>query len=216
LRTLSDLFANNREWARAMRATDRRFFARLAGGQAPPYLWIGCSDSRVPANEIVGLAPGELFVHRNVANLAPPADHNVAAVLEFGLEVLGVEHVIVCGHTGCGGVQAVLQNRRGGKETRAWLEPVRRLERAHRATLAKLGPTERGDRLAELNVVKQVDNVSRIPAVKRTWARGRALSVHGWMYHVRNGRLEDLGLCVTAPEEVRALCQAAVGRLAGG
>lgn len=198
-----------------MRARDPGFFARLASGQAPPYLWIGCSDSRVPANEIVGLPPGELFVHRNVANLAPPSDHNVAAVLEFGLEVLGAEHVIVCGHTGCGGIQAVLQDRPSGEETRAWLAPLRRVERAHRRALTRLAPAARADRLAELNVVEQVENVSRMPAVRRTWARGRRLSIHGWMYRVRTGRLVDLDLCVTARSEVRPLCAAATDRLAG-
>jgi len=204
MRILSQLFENNRAWAADVTRRDPEFFARLSEQQAPKYLWIGCSDSRVPANEIVGLAPGELFVHRNIANVVVHADLNCLSVVQFAVEVLRVRHVIVCGHYGCGGVLAALRNERLGLADN-WLRHVQDVRGKHRAELAALaGESERHARLCELNVLEQVVNVSQTTVVRDAWSRGQALSVHGWIYALRDGLLRDLGICVTAPDEVAA------------
>jgi carbonic anhydrase len=194
---LKDLFANNREWAAKMTQQDPEFFSRLSSQQAPQYLWIGCADSRVPANEIVGLAPGELFVHRNVANVVVHADLNCLSVLQFAVEVLRVEHIIVCGHYGCGGVRAALRDDRLGLVDN-WLRHVQDVRWKHQAEVDGL-PTEeqRHDRLCELNVVEQVVNVSQTTVVRDAWARGQSLAVHGWIYDLHDGLLRDLAVSVT-------------------
>jgi carbonic anhydrase len=202
---LDDLKDNNRAWAEGKIAVDPGFFKRLEGQQAPEYLWIGCSDSRVPANEIVGLDPGELFVHRNVANLAPPQDANYLSVLQFAIDVLKVKHVIVVGHYGCGGVAAAVNGKRLGLVDH-WLHPIREVHHEHREALDALPTQEaRLDRLCELNVIRQVRNVASDVFVQDAWARGQSVSVHGWVYSLANGMVTDLGVTVTAPTELERL-----------
>jgi carbonic anhydrase len=196
---LDRLKENNRAWAAGKVAADPGFFRRLEGQQAPEYLWIGCSDSRVPANDIVGLDPGELFVHRNVANLAPPQDANYLSVLQFAVDVLRVKHVLVVGHYGCGGIAAAVDGKRRGLVDH-WLHPIREIWNEHREDLEKL-PTDRAryDRLCELNVVRQVKNVAADVFVQEAWARGQELSVHGWVYSLSNGLVNDLNVTITGP-----------------
>jgi carbonic anhydrase len=205
LAMLDHLKKNNRDWAQSKTRADGDFFSRLERQQAPEYLWIGCSDSRVPANEIVGLDPGELFVHRNVANLAPPQDANYLSVLQFAVDVLKVKHVLVVGHYGCGGVAAAVDGKRRGLVDH-WLHPIREVRDAHRATLEAIADErKRLDRLCELNVVRQVRNVASDVFVQDAWARGQALSVHGWVYALGNGLVKDLGVTVSAPAEIKRL-----------
>jgi carbonic anhydrase len=193
---LDELKANNRSWAERKVAADPGFFKRLEGQQAPKYLWIGCSDSRVPANEIIGLDPGEVFVHRNVANLAPPQDANYLSVLQFSVEILKVEHILVVGHYGCGGVAAAVDGQRRGLVDH-WLHPIREVDHDHRHELdACPGPRARWDRLVELNVMRQVKNVAQDVFVQDAWGRGQPLSVHGWVYSIANGLVTDLGVTV--------------------
>ncbi|MEJ0068655.1 MAG: carbonic anhydrase [Pseudomonadota bacterium] len=196
---LDHLKASNRAWAARKIAADTDFFRRLERQQAPEYLWIGCSDSRVPANEIVDLDPGELFVHRNVANLAPPQDANYLSVLQFAVDVLKVKHVMVVGHYGCGGVSAAVDGRRRGLVDH-WLHPIREVRDANRAALDAI-PDGRArlDRLCELNVMRQVKNVATDLFVQDAWARGQDLSVHGWVYSLANGLITDLDVTVTRP-----------------
>jgi carbonic anhydrase len=209
VRLLPRLLENNRAWAAAMTRADPTFFARLAQQQAPRHLWIGCSDSRVPANQIVGLLPGEMFVHRNVANVVAHTDLNCLSALQFAVDVLGVEHVVVCGHYGCGGVLAALRGDRLGLVDN-WLAHVREVRARHQRQLAALGSDgERHARLCELNVVEQVVNVAQTTIVRDAWARGTALAVHGWIYDVRDGLLRDLDVCVTHAAEVPAIADAA-------
>ena len=209
MRVLSDLFANNRAWAEGMTRADPEFFPRLAGQQAPRYLWVGCSDSRVPANQIVGLRPGEMFVHRNVANVVVHTDLNCLSALQYAVDVLRVGHVIVCGHYGCGGVLAALRDDRLGLIDN-WLRHVQDVRAKHRAQLEALSTeSERHDRLCELNVVEQVVNVSRTTVVREAWARGQTLAVHGWIYGLRDGLLRDLGMCVRGEAELSDCYEAA-------
>jgi carbonic anhydrase len=193
---LAHLLENNRRWAARMTDGDPGFFGRLAAQQAPEYLWIGCADSRVPANEIVGLLPGELFVHRNVANVVTHTDFNCLSVLQFAVEVLKVRHVIVCGHYGCGGVQAALDDRELGLIDN-WLRHVQDVAHAHRAELDATPEAIRLDRLCEYNVRAQVRNVCDTTIVRSAWRRGHRLSVHGWIYGLRDGLLRDLDVTVT-------------------
>ena len=203
--TLDHLKANNRAWAARMASADAYFFKRLAGQQAPEYLWIGCSDSRVPANEIVGLAPGELFVHRNVANLAPPQDANYLSVLQYAVEVLQVKHIIVVGHYGCGGVSAAVDGHRRGLVDH-WLQPIREVRHRHRRELDGIADVHaRTDRLCELNVIRQVVNVASDVIVQDAWARGQSLLVHGWVYALANGLVTDLDVTISRPEEIERL-----------
>src|SRR5215831_5736579 len=182
-----------------MVTADASFFRRLEGQQTPEYLWIGCSDSRVPANEIVGLDPGELFVHRNVATLAPPQDANYLSVLQFAVDVLKVKHIMVVGHYGCSGVAAAVDGRRRGLVDH-WLHPIREVNRAHSQELEALRDEHsRLDRLCELNVMQQVKNVASDVFVLDAWARGQNLSVHGWVYSIGNGLIKDLNVTVSAP-----------------
>ncbi len=198
---LDDLKANNRAWAEGMIAADPGFFTRLLGQQAPEYLWIGCSDSRVPANEIVGLDPGEMFVHRNIANLAPPQDANYLSVLQFAIDVLKVKHVIVVGHYGCGGVRAAVDGQRRGLVDH-WLHPIREVARDHAHELDAIGDEAgRLNRLCELNVIRQVKNVASDVFVQDAWARGQPVSVHGWVYSLADGLVNDLDVTVSSLEE---------------
>jgi carbonic anhydrase len=197
---LEQLKDNNRNWAARKTAADAGFFKRLEGQQAPEYLWIGCSDSRVPANEIVGLDPGELFVHRNVANLAPPQDANYLSVLQFAVDVLRVKHIMVVGHYGCGGVAAAVDGQRRGLVDH-WLHPIRETHHEHRAELdAITDHRARLDRLCELNVISQVKNVVADVFVQDAWSRGQDLAVHGWVYSIANGLVTDLNVTVTRYE----------------
>ena len=210
MRRLPHLFENNRRWAREMERRDPDFFRALVDQQAPDYLWIGCSDSRIPPNEIVGLRPGELFVHRNVANVVVHTDLNCLSVLQYAVDVLQVEHVIVCGHYGCGGVLAALRGRPLGLIDN-WLRHVQDVREKHRAFVERAGDERaQHDRLCELNVVEQVVNVCRTTIVEGAWARGQSLTVHGWLYHLRDGHLRDLEICVTGPGEIDALAAAAI------
>jgi len=201
---LDDLKANNRAWAARMVARDPDFFKRLERQQGPQYLWIGCSDSRVPANEIVDLAPGELFVHRNVANLAPPQDANYLSVLQFAVDVIKVRHVIVVGHYGCGGIAAAVDGQRRGLVDH-WLHPIREVAEEHRAELEAITDLhKRNDRLCELNVMRQVKNVASDVFLQDAWARGQELSVHGWVYSLATALVNDLNVTVTGPRESRS------------
>jgi carbonic anhydrase len=200
---LDDLKANNRTWAAGKVAADPGFFQRLVRQQAPEYLWIGCSDSRVPANEIVGLDPGEMFVHRNVANLAPPQDANYLSVLQFAVDVLKVKHILVVGHYRCGGVSAAVDGKRRGLVDH-WLHPIREVWLAHEAELEAIpDQNARLDRLCELNVMHQVRNVASDVFVQDAWARGQDLSVHGWIYSVADGLVKDLNVTVQGASTVR-------------
>jgi carbonic anhydrase len=202
MRILSHLFANNREWAAEMTRLEPDFFERLSHQQAPQHLWIGCSDSRVPANQIVGLMPGEMFVHRNVANVVVHTDLNCLSALQFAVEVLGVKDVIVCGHYGCGGVLSALRDDKMGLIDN-WLRHVQDVREKHRERIDALATeAERHARLCELNVIEQVVNVSRTTVVREAWDRGQALAVHSWIYALEDGLLRDLGMCVTSEAEL--------------
>ena len=202
---LDDLKANNRAWAQRKTADDPGFFRRLVGQQAPEYFWIGCADSRVPANEIVGLDPGEMFVHRNVANLAPPQDANYLSVLQFAVAVLKVKHILVVGHYGCGGISAAIDGQRRGLIDH-WLHPIREVHHEHRRELDAIPEErERLNRLCELNVIRQVRNVASDVFVQEAWARGQSLCVHGWVYSLENGLVNDLNVTVGGLEDLERL-----------
>jgi carbonic anhydrase len=193
---LSHLFDSNRAWAAKMTRADPQFFQRLADQQAPELLWIGCSDSRVPANQITGLLPGEVFVQRNVANLVVHTDLNCLSTVQYAVDVLKVKHIVVCGHYGCGGVLAALRSERFGLVDN-WLRHVQDVRRRHQAQLDALAAeAEQHDRLCELNVIEQVVNVGQTTVVRDAWSRGANLSLHGWIYDVNDGLLRDLGMCV--------------------
>jgi carbonic anhydrase len=202
---LDHLKQNNRDWATRMVDSDPEFFRRLEHQQTPEYLWIGCADSRVPANEVVDLYPGELFVHRNVANLAPPQDANYLSVLQFAVDVLKVKHIMVVGHYGCGGVAAAVDGKRRGLVDH-WLHPIREIYHENRATLDAI-PDQRTrlNRLCELNVIQQVRNVASDVFVQDAWARGQTLSVHGWVYSLANGLVTDLNVTASGPEDTGRL-----------
>jgi carbonic anhydrase len=202
MRTLSHLFGNNREWARQTTDRDPQFFSKLVNQQSPDYLWIGCADSRVPANEIVGLLPGELFVHRNVANVVVHTDLNCLSVLQYAIDALDVDHVIVCGHYGCGGVQAALRNSRLGLIDN-WLRHIHDVARKHEGTLRGLADeAAQLTRLCELNVIEQVLNVCETSVVQDAWRRGKKLEIHGWIYDIHDGLLKDLTVGVNGPSEL--------------
>lgn len=202
MRSLSSLFGNNRAWAEAITKRDPEFFATLSRQQAPKYVWVGCSDSRVPANEIVGMLPGELFVHRNVANLVVHTDLNCLSVLQYAVEVLRVEHVIICGHYGCGGVRAAMVNSKLGLIDN-WLRHVQNGMHKHRALLERIGDEQQHlDKLCELNVIEQVANVSQTTVIQSAWDRGQSVEIHGWIYRISDGILHDLAVCATSNEEL--------------
>ena len=211
--TLKHLFENNRVWAEKITAEEPAFFDKLAQLQNPEYLWIGCSDSRVPANQITGLAPGEVFVHRNVANVVVHTDLNCLSVMQFAIDVLRVKHIIVCGHYGCGGVRAALTGERLGLIDN-WLRHIQDVRDRHAALLAPLGGEAAADRLCELNVIEQVANVAQTTIVRDAWERGQALAVHGWIYGLSNGRLRDLGMTVERLDALAERHQTALKRLA--
>jgi carbonic anhydrase len=208
MKTLGKLLEQNRAWSESIRQQDPQFFSKLSRQQSPQYLWIGCSDSRVPANQIVGLLPGEVFVHRNIANVVVHTDLNCLSVIQFAVDVLKVRHIIVCGHYGCGGVTAALRDERRGLVDN-WLRHIQDVQRKHKAVLADVASeTERADRLCELNVVEQVLDACQTTVVMDAWDRRQKLSVHGWIYGLR-----DLGASVSCTKEVTAVYQEAVRKL---
>ena len=213
MKVLPELFDNNRRWARGIAASHPGFFDKLAKQQSPQYLWIGCSDSRVPANEIVGLLPGELFVHRNIANLVVHTDLNCLSVMQFAVDVLKIRHIIVCGHYGCSGVRAALMKERHGLVDN-WLRHIQDVQQQHASRLERFADAQtRADRLCEVNVVEQVLNVCRTSILEDAWSRGQPLAVHGWIYGVHDGLLRDLELTATSPEEATAAYEKALGGL---
>ncbi len=213
MRTLNHLFENNRVWAEQIRQQDPGFFLNLSRQQSPSYLWIGCSDSRVPANQIVGVLPGELFVHRNIANLVVHTDLNCLSVMQFAVDILKVRHIIVCGHYGCSGVRAALRQDRLGLSDN-WLRHVQDVREKHRKCLESTGAqTEVSDRLCELNVIEQAVNVCRTTIVRDAWERGQELAVHGWIYGLQDGLLQDLNMTVTGFDHTLRVYDAAIAAL---
>lgn len=199
--TLSDLLNNNQYWAQSLTARDPDYFPRLSKAQSPKYLWIGCSDSRVPANEVVGVMPGELFVHRNVANMVVSTDMNLLSVLQFAVDVLRVEHIIVCGHYGCGGVKAALSQQEYGLIDN-WLRPLKGMRYQYREAFEGLTDEEELDLLCQINVKRQVTNVCHTTIVQNAWYQGRQLSVHGWIYDMNSGLIEDLDVSISNAQQL--------------
>lgn len=213
MQDIIQLLENNRAWAEQMNAEQPGFFQSLAAQQAPEYLWIGCSDSRVPSTQLVGMLPGEMFVHRNVANVVVHSDLNCLAVLQYAVEVLRVKHIIVCGHYGCGGVEAALHNRTFGLIDN-WLRHVQAIRNKHEALLSECPDDScRLRRLCELNVIEQVVNVSQTTIVQDAWKRGQKLSIHGWIYGVADGLLRDMGMLMTGSDDIASQYQAALERI---
>jgi carbonic anhydrase len=198
---LDHLFQNNRAWAEKIKTEDQRFFEKLSSQQQPEYLWIGCSDSRVPSNQIIGLMPGEVFVHRNVANIVVQTDLNCQSVIQFAVDVLKVKHIMVVGHYGCGGVRAALDGSQHGLIDN-WLSSLQDIHAVHREELSRLSGEDRVDLMCELNVKAQVMNVCRTRIVQNAWARGQILNVHGWIYSVRDGLLKDLHATISQTDEI--------------
>ena len=216
MRKLRQLFDNNRAWAENIRRQDPEFFRKLSQQQSPAYLWIGCSDSRVPANDIVGLLPGELFVHRNIANIVVHTDLNCLSVMQFAVDILHVRHIIVCGHYGCSGVRAALRGDRIGLSDN-WLRHVQDVRQKHHQHLADVGDqVAAGDRLCEYNVIEQVANVCQTTIVRDAWERGQELAVHGWVYGLQDGMLRDLNTTIVSAVESATVYDAAVAALTGG
>jgi len=215
METLSHLFDNNRAWSEGIRQVKPEFFLELSRQQSPKYLWIGCSDSRVPANQIVGLAPGELFVHRNIANLVVHTDLNCLSVMQFAVDILKVRHIIVCGHYGCSGVGAVLRRDRLGLSDN-WLRHVQDVRQKHEKVLASFSETEAVDRLCELNVLEQVNNVCCTSIAQDAWERGQELVVHGWIYGLQGGLLRDLNVTVSNAADTATAWERAVEALQPG
>ena len=202
MRVLKNLFENNKKWAEKVRKSDPEFFLNLSRQQKPEYLWVGCSDSRVPANEIIGMLPGEVFVHRNIANLVIHTDLNCLSVIQYSVEVLKVKHIIVCGHYGCGGVQAAMDNRAHGLIDN-WIRNIKDLYRVHQAQIDSLqNEKEKINLMCELNVVEQVANICHTAIVQNAWSSGQKLSVHGWIYSIEDGILKDLNVCATGLDEI--------------
>ena len=213
MRTLKHLFESNRAWSERIRQQDPDFFLNLSRQQSPKYLWIGCSDSRVPANQIVDVLPGELFVHRNIANLVVHTDLNCLSVMQFAIDILKVRHIIVCGHYGCSGVGAALRQDRIGLSDN-WLRHVQDVREKHQKSLTKLnGPTDAHNRLCELNVIEQAANVCQTTIVRDAWERGQEVAVHGWIYGLQDGLLRDLNMTVTGPSETVSFYETAVAAL---
>lgn len=209
---LADLFRNNREWAENILAKNPEFFSALANQQNPEYLWIGCSDSRVPANQLLGLLPGDVFVHRNVANVIVPSDLNCLSVVQFAVGVLKVRHIIVCGHYSCSGVHAALTNRRVGLADN-WLRHVQNVKHKHERYLGEtLDLRSRVNRLCELNVIEQVTSLSHTTIIQDAWEAGQTLTIHGWVYGIEDGLLRDLGLSLSGPGDLERQLPASLGR----
>jgi carbonic anhydrase len=214
MRDLEELFKNNREWAEKIRRQDPDFFEKLARQQSPTYLWIGCADSRVPANQIVGLLPGEVFVHRNIANLVVHTDLNCLSVMQFAVDILKVKHVLVVGHYGCSGVQAALRRTRVGLADN-WLRHIQDVHEKHtRSVAAQHSDNAALDRLCELNVIEQVQNVCQTSIARDAWERGQELHVHGWIYGIADGLARDLGTTVSDFQAAQPTYQAALAKLA--
>jgi carbonic anhydrase len=214
MRTLNHLFEKNKVWADRIQRQAPNFFLELSRQQSPSYLWIGCADSRVPANEIVGLSPGELFVHRNVANLVVHTDLNCLSVMQFAVDLLKVRHIIVCGHYGCSGVLAALRRERLGLSDN-WLRHVQDVRQKHEKSLTQVGDDgQAADRLCELNVIEQVANVCQTTIALDAWERGQELTVHGWIYGLKDGLLRDLNVTIAGVEETTAAYQTALAALA--
>jgi carbonic anhydrase len=210
MKELTKLLENNKRWAESIKASDPEFFSELAHHQTPEFLWIGCSDSRVPSTQLTGLHAGDLFVHRNVANVVVHTDFNCLSVLQYAVEVLKVSHVIVCGHYGCGGVKAALKNLEFGLIDN-WLRHVQDVMHKHAALLSRIDDdTQRLNKLCELHVIEQVLNVGRTTIVQNAWNRGKELAVHGWIYGIEDGRLRDLNICVTNERELASKYETAV------
>lgn len=202
MKTLSTLINQNREWAAIVKAQDPDFFLKLSSQQTPEYLWIGCSDSRVPANQITGLMPGEIFVHRNVANIVVHTDFNCLSVIQYAVNILKVKHIILCGHYGCGGVRAALGNRQLGLIDN-WLRHIKDVYSKYEVNLAEIADHETQlNRLCELNVIEQVYNICHTTIVQEAWSTGQELSVHGWIYGIEDGLIEDLNICITNQSEI--------------
>lgn len=201
MKLLPELIENNRQWASSMTETDPEFFSNLSGKQSPEFLWIGCADSRVPANQIVGMMPGEVFVHRNIANVVVHTDFNCLSVLEYAVAVLKVKHIIVCGHYGCGGVKAASENHHLGLIDN-WLRHIRDVRQKHEAVLQVTDESERLDKLCELNVVEQAHNVCHTTVVQEAWDKGQELAVHGWIYRIQDGLLRDMKVTISNPSEI--------------
>jgi carbonic anhydrase len=213
LHELEDLFKKNRAWAAKITSLDPGFFQRLSRQQSPQYLWIGCADSRVPANEIIGLLPGELFVHRNISNLVVHTDLNCLSVLQYAVDVLRVRHIIVCGHYGCGGVEAAWSNRHVGL-AHNWLRHVQDVRQKYHSHFSEFADTEQQvDRLCELNVIEQVLHTAQTTIVEDAWAREQQLSIHGWIYRLTDGLIRDLGLSLNGPTDMNQRHEEAVRRL---
>jgi carbonic anhydrase len=211
MKDLTRLLDQNRAWAESIKANDPDFFQTLAKQQSPTFLWIGCSDSRVPSTQLVGVAPGEMFVHRNVANVVVHTDFNCLSVMQYAVEVLKVSHIIVCGHHGCGGIKAAMENSQLGLIDN-WLRHVQDVLHQHEASLARFeDKSVRLDRLCELNVIEQVLNVARMTIVQNAWQRGQELVVHGWIYGLQDGLLRDLGVTIDNAEGITAAYKTAIG-----
>jgi carbonic anhydrase len=210
VRVLKHLFDNNRAWSASMTEHDPNFFRKLVAQQTPEYLWIGCSDSRVPANEIIGLLPGEVFVHRNVANIVVHTDLNCLSVIQYAVEVLQIKHIIVCGHYGCGGVRAAMDSKELGLIDN-WLRHIKDIYQKNLPMLEIIhDERQRANRLCELNVIEQVKNVCHTTIVQKAWDRGQELSVHGWIYGLHDGLLQDLHVTITCKDEIDELYRMAV------
>jgi len=209
MKLLKHLFDNNRRWVQRIEQENPGFFEHLSRGQSPQYLWIGCSDSRIPANEVVGLLPGELFVHRNVANLVIHTDMNLLSVLQYAVDVLQVKHVIVCGHYGCGGVIGAMKNESLGLIDN-WLRFIKDIYQHNAELLEALPEEQRADRLCELNVIQQVANVCHTTVVQDAWRRNQELAVHGWIYDIRDGLLRDLDVCISGRDQLPHVYQLGV------
>ena len=202
MRVLKKLIENNKSWAGRIKETDPEFFAKLSKQQTPEYLWIGCSDSRVPANQIVDLLPGEIFVHRNIANLVIHTDLNCLSVIQYAVEMLKVKHIIVCGHYGCSGIKAAMENREHGLIDN-WLRNIKDTYYDYQKRIESVqDPKEKLDLLCELNVIEQVANVCHTTIVQGAWKSGQALAVHGWVYSIEDGIIKDLNVCTTKPDEI--------------
>ena len=208
--SIEDLFVHNRAWAAQMERDRPGFFTALLSQQTPRYMWIGCSDSRVPANQITGLEPGEVFVHRNVANVVVPTDLNCLSTIQYAVDQLHVEHLMVVGHYGCGGVLAALQGIRVGLADN-WLRHIKDVAARHRPLLDRVEPAERGNLLVELNVIEQVVNVARSTVVQDAWERGQPLMLHGWVYGLKDGLLKDLKISLADPGQIETVYAQAVG-----
>lgn len=200
LKNLSHLFENNLKWANSIKRKDPEFFSTLSKQQAPEILWIGCSDSRVPANEIINLPPGEVFVHRNIANVVVHTDLNCLSVIQFAVDVLKIKHIIVCGHYGCGGIKAAMDNESYGLIDN-WLRHIEDVKRFNTDLLENLDEDEKHNRMCELNVIEQVKNVANTTIVKKAWKNGAELTIHGWVYGIEDGILKDLDTCISSNEE---------------